>query len=155
MDNYESVAGEISVSQLTGGQWRTIYWGFWWRSFCVLVAIVLLVSAIYISVTFLTIITTRTLIAYKVLPYVKTKTALTVIKIISGISGIPVGIYLGYYYIKWILESHYGSLRLAIIVRDNINDSSASEKPRDNTNESSAAEKPRGNANDTFAKIKL
>jgi len=122
MDNCNPRSKEIPVSELTGKQWVSIYWGFWWRSACIIVAAVLLISAIYISLTFITIVTSRALLTYGVLPYIKRSTALTIIKITAVIFGFPTGVYLSLLYIKWVLNARYGPLRLAIVLRDDRED---------------------------------
>jgi ABC-type amino acid transport system permease subunit len=102
------VAAEVSEDQLTRGDWLQLVWGFFWRGLVFTVASVLVSAVIGFLVGFLVGMVCSAL-------GVPPETYLLPLKVFNGLLGFAVGVWLLMFYLRWLLRSRFGSLRLALV----------------------------------------
>ena len=108
MNTTANTVTEVHYSDLTKKEWRQIIIGVWWRS-AILVVLSLITAIIAGGLIGIAIGIFTAIIG---LPKGSGKTFNI---LLGGISGVIVGVGYLHYWLRWILRSKYGSLRLSII----------------------------------------
>src|SRR5262245_45822103 len=99
---------EVTSDRLSRSDWIRLVWGFAWRGLCFVVgcgvAGFVIGSTLGFAVGFFATVIRIPRDTYE-LP----------LRLFSGVLALVIGLWLYTFYIRWLLRSHFGSLRLALV----------------------------------------
>jgi len=108
MNEEATLPAEVSLHELSRGDWRSLIWGVWWRGFVFLLATTLagaLVGAV-IGVGFgIAAAVAKAPVNAYTIP----------LQICCVVAGLALAIWSYRFYITWVVRARYGSLRLALV----------------------------------------